>query len=38
MWGDMVIDVDTGSNAGVKVIAVLGGSSTLAEIKEARPF
>ena len=36
--GDMVIDVDTGSNAGVKVIAVLGGSSTLAEIKEARPF
>ena len=36
--GDMVIDVETGHNAGVKAIAVLGGSSTLAEIKKARPF
>mgnify|MGYP001597714180 FL=1 len=36
--GDMVIDVETGRNAGVRVAAVLGGSSTLAEIKKARPF
>ena len=36
--GDMVIDVETGRNAGVRVVAVLGGSSTLAEIKKARPF
>ncbi len=36
--GDMVIDVETGRNAGVRVAAVLGGSNTLAEIKKARPF
>ena len=36
--GDMVVDIETGHNAGVKAIAVLGGSSTLAEIKKARPF
>ena len=36
--GDMALDVRTAHNAGVKPIAVCGGSSTLAEIKKARPF
>ena len=36
--GDMVIDVQTARNAGVKSIAVCGGSSSLSEIKKARPF
>lgn len=36
--GDMALDAETGRDAGVRVAAVLGGSSTLAEIKEARPF
>ena len=36
--GDMVIDVQTARNAGVKSIAVCGGSSSLEEIKKARPF
>lgn len=36
--GDMVVDVETGRNAGIRVVAVLGGSSTLAEIKKAMPF
>lgn len=36
--GDMTIDVETARNAGVLSIAVGGGSSSLAEIKKARPF
>ncbi|KPK41131.1 MAG: hypothetical protein AMJ78_06335 [Omnitrophica WOR_2 bacterium SM23_29] len=36
--GDMTIDVDAGKNAGIKTIAVLGGSSSRAELKRAKPF
>ena len=36
--GDMAIDVEAARNAGIKSIAVRGGSSTLSEIKKARPF
>lgn len=36
--GDMAIDVKTAHRAKVRGIAVSGGSSTLREIKEARPF
>lgn len=36
--GDMVIDVETAHKAGIKAIAVKGGSSPLSEIKKARPF
>ena len=36
--GDMTIDVETARNAGVLSIAVGGGSSSLAEIKKAKPF
>lgn len=35
--GDMTVDVDAGRNAGVRVIAVLGGSSSHSELKKARP-
>ena len=35
--GDMTVDVHAGHNAGVKVIAVLGGSSSHSELKKARP-
>jgi len=35
--GDMTVDVHAGHNAGVKVIAVLGGSSSESELKNARP-
>ena len=36
--GDMVIDVQAAKNAGVKGIAVLGGSSSRAELQKARPY
>lgn len=36
--GDMTVDVHAGRNAGVKVIAVLGGSSSASELKRAQPF
>lgn len=36
--GDMAVDVQTAHNANVKAIAVLTGSSALAEIKKAKPF
>ena len=36
--GDMVIDVLAGKNAGVKTIAVTGGSSSKSELRKARPF
>ncbi len=36
--GDMTVDVRAGRNAGVKVIAVLGGSSSKTELKKAGPF
>lgn len=36
--GDMVIDVNTAHKAGVRVIAVSGGSSSIAEIKKAKPY
>ncbi|MBF0532819.1 MAG: HAD family hydrolase [Candidatus Omnitrophica bacterium] len=36
--GDMTVDVETGHNAGVRVIAVTTGTSTLAEIQALRPF
>lgn len=36
--GDMAIDVETAQAAGIKPIAVSSGSSTLQEIKKARPF
>ena len=35
--GDMTVDVRAGHNAGVRVVAVLGGSSTHSELKGARP-
>ncbi len=35
--GDMTIDVQAGRNAGVKTIAVTGGSSTRAELKRVGP-
>jgi phosphoglycolate phosphatase len=35
--GDMTVDVHAGHNAGVKVVAVLGGSSSRSELKKARP-
>ncbi len=35
--GDMTVDVRAGRNAGVKVIAVLGGSSSASELKNAKP-
>lgn len=35
--GDMTVDVDAGRNAGVKVVAVLGGSSSHSELKKAGP-
>ena len=35
--GDMTVDVHAGHNAGVKVVAVLGGSSSHSELKKARP-
>lgn len=36
--GDMTIDVYAGKNAGIKAIAVLGGSSSKTELKKAKPF
>lgn len=36
--GDMAIDVEAAHAAGIKPIAISGGSSTLAQIKKARPF
>lgn len=36
--GDMVIDVETAHKAGVKAIAVSGGSSSIKQIKKAKPF
>lgn len=36
--GDMAFDVETARNAGVISIAVGGGSSSLTEIKKAKPF
>ena len=36
--GDMTIDVETARNAGIRSIAMLGGSSSLTEIKKAKPF
>ena len=36
--GDMVIDVYAGRNAGLKTIAIPGGSSSRLELKRARPF
>ncbi|MEI8176032.1 MAG: HAD family hydrolase [Candidatus Omnitrophota bacterium] len=36
--GDMVIDVRAGHNAGVRTIAVAGGSSTRAELRKAKPY
>ena len=36
--GDMAIDVYAGRNAGIKAVAVRGGSSSLAELKRSRPF
>lgn len=35
--GDMTVDVHAGHNAGVKVVAVLGGSSSHSELRAARP-
>jgi len=35
--GDMTVDVHAGHNAGVRVVAVLGGSSSHSELKRARP-
>ena len=35
--GDMTVDVDAGRNAGVRVIAVLGGSSSHSELRRAGP-
>lgn len=35
--GDMTVDVRAGHNAGVRVVAVLGGSSSHSELKEAGP-
>jgi len=35
--GDMTVDVDAGRSAGVKVVAVLGGSSSHSELKNACP-
>jgi phosphoglycolate phosphatase len=36
--GDMVVDVKAGRNAGVRTIAVTGGSSSRRELIRARPF
>lgn len=36
--GDMTVDVHAGKNAGVRVIAVLGGSSSMTELKKTMPF
>lgn len=35
--GDMTVDVDAGRNAGVRVVAVLGGSSSHSELRSAGP-
>jgi HAD superfamily hydrolase (TIGR01549 family) len=36
--GDMVIDVLAGKNAGIKTIAVLGGSSSRLQLRRIKPF
>lgn len=36
--GDMTIDVYAGKNAGIKTVALLGGSSSRKELTQARPF
>ena len=36
--GDMTVDVKAGRNAGIRTIAVLGGSSYKYELKKAKPF
>ena len=36
--GDMTIDVRAGKNAGVKTIAIVGGSSYRSELKKTKPF
>lgn len=36
--GDMALDVKAGRNAGVRTIAVLGGSSSGAELAEQKPY
>ncbi len=36
--GDMIIDIYAGKNAGIITIAISGGSSSLTELKKARPF
>ena len=36
--GDMAVDVLAGRNAGVRTIAVTGGSSSIAELRKEKPF
>jgi phosphoglycolate phosphatase len=36
--GDMVIDVRAGRNAGIRTIAIIGGSSSATDLRRARPF
>ena len=36
--GDMALDAETGRRAGIKTIIVLGGSSSIKEIKKENPF
>jgi phosphoglycolate phosphatase len=36
--GDMAIDVRAGRNAGIKTVAITGGSSSLTELKKERPY
>ncbi|MBN1526455.1 MAG: HAD family hydrolase [Candidatus Omnitrophica bacterium] len=36
--GDMAVDVIAGRNAGVRTVAVTGGSSSVAELRSAKPF
>lgn len=36
--GDMIIDVQAGKNAGIKTIAITGGTSFKYELKRERPF
>lgn len=36
--GDMTIDVQAGGNAGIKTIALLGGSSSKNELRKVKPF
>lgn len=36
--GDMTVDIKAGKNAGIDVVAIKGGSSSLTEIKKEKPF